>query len=267
MTTSQPMFAAIRDDETVRLTARELLAGWHDAAAELTCRPERRAVAPLAFGLAAYTHDCLEAYLLLIESRHTLPAVALVRAGFEASLTCMWLVQLRGAPEALLREELRQRRLLAEAIKKARPDVDLQVLAEIARDSFEAPPSESSARVFQGICDDLTPGGPAAYWHYRALSGLAHPSVTLADRYLAPAKERDVPALLLAPRPQPAQAAWTYLLTCSAYWAGLAVNYLDESRRRREDLRAAHKVLGCAETLQMSAAAWIRVNKPRVQQS
>ena len=52
-------------------------------------------------------------------------------------------------------------------------------------------------------------------------------------------------------------------MASSLYWSGVAVGYLDKSRTRRPALRAAQKSLSCAETLQLSDAAWVRIHKPK----
>ena len=196
------LIIASGEPRVARQTAEALLTDWNSQFGAFAAIGKVQHVVPLVHGLAAFAHECGQSYLDLLDAGRGLTGAGLVRSAYESALTSLWLVRMKDAALAFVNEELRQRRSLATTLRNSGLGVDEDVITAIGRDGFVPFDSLSNARRFDLICKDLNPGGDQAYWYYRVLSGLTHPSLTLVDRYLikAPTHEEDPVGLSLQPR-------------------------------------------------------------------
>ena len=150
-----------------------------------------------------------------------------------------------------MNEEYRQRRAHIRTLEKAAAEVFRAAAPGIAARMQEDRTTASSARNFEGICNDLAGAGPDAYAVYRLMSHLSHASGLVADQYLTWTDE--APHLKLRMKAQqPDTAVWTFFVPASLVWAGRAVDYFDDVRRRRSQLRRAARELGIRSALQLS---------------
>jgi hypothetical protein len=133
-----------------------------------------------------------------------------------------------------------------------------QFAAAVVEEQTIETDSSVSAASFEAMCNDLEPGGPDAYAHFRLMSSMSHPSAFLCDFYLADDGNnpnnlagfalRDVPD-------QPVAGPYLAFTVGSLIWSGRAVEYLDKQHPRRSQLRAAAKQLGITSELHPSAKA------------
>lgn len=116
---------------------------------------------------------------------------------------------------------------MLDGAKQALEGFDEEQAERVATEfSHEPSTADDAARHVLKRCDDLRPGGQAAYLFYRALSALSHASPFLADFYLDLAQGAEVPTLRKHPKgedPRP----WLFLSAASLVWAGQAVNVCD----------------------------------------
>lgn len=241
-----------------------LFRGWERMLEEDLHGTRRREKTPqqlaVVWGLVAHTHHVASEVLDLIQRDRVLVALPLARMAFECAITAHWVSQAPDAASAFFNEDLRQRRNHVETLRKS---TSLGQFANgIAAQMVEDLDSNSSARRFDGICDDLAPGGADAYAHYRLASHLSHPTVLIADFYLEPHPTAGM-ALRAAPSEEPNAKSWAFITVSSLVWAGRAVDYLDQRSPRRSELRAAARDLGIQAELKLTPEAHVRMNRRR----
>lgn len=254
------------DDEQKRVTAvaRGLLLGW-DARADAPLvgtrkRKFNQQQLALAHGLCAHVHYLAGPALALLDEGKVLAALPLVRACFESAITAQWVTQTTDGAPAFVNEDVRQRRAQIPTLEKAVSSVFREAAPEIAARLVDRLESNTTARGFHNLCDDLVPGGADAYSIYRVLSQYSHASVLVIDDYL---QATDTGLALRSVPVEPNGATWTNLLAASLVWAGRAIDYLDKNHVRRSELRAAAASLGITSELQLSAAAVLRESKAK----
>lgn len=221
----------------------------------------------LVYSYCAHVHATARAYLAAAEVGPVLVATPLARMCFETALTAQWIAQTPDGYRAVNNEEIRQRMGLVRAMR-ATP---VEVFQQGAEQVTHADPaqrlendSDASARVFQQLCKDLTPGGAEAYAIYRAMSMESHPSVLIADQWIDGPEGLDSGTRLRTrPRESRTEDGWMYLTAASLIWAGRALDYFDRDHHRRSLLRRAAREIGCAETLQLSDYYHRRAAKAR----
>lgn len=243
-------------DEELLLLGHELLASWMDDVQSLTIKARHTKHVGIAWGLAAHVHRLAPVILDLLDRELVLEAMPLVRAAYETALTTQWIVQVPNAPLALAAEHVRQRKNLIDTLRSTQ---SLRHMAE--RVAVEEPLETGddtplvAARNFAELCDDLTPGGPDAYVHYRHMSSMAHPSAFLVDFY-CPSLEDSPLGFGLSHNPErPPRLAYAGFTIASMIWAGRAVDYMDRNHRRRETLRQAARRIGITSELHPTASA------------
>lgn len=252
------------DPDSVRQVIRDLLDLWPGTTRRISgWRPEIRNVTVItAHGLVAHCHRLAEAVMRLDGEGYRLEVYPLARAAFEAALTAAWLAHVPDAPEAFVNAEWRSRRLLLDDVGSAWGE-------EIPRDEIEAAAarqpdkpyetaSQESARFVRQLCDDLEPAGKKAYVIYRMLSSYAHPSGSVADLYLQPGKDHELPVLLNFPgRFDGADNLALKMTGASLVWGERAMLSLAAEPPAGVIVRleAASRTLGVAAQLTASTAA------------
>jgi hypothetical protein len=240
--------------------AQSLIASWRRGTHLTLLRSDHDiARAGTTHGLAAHVHRLAEVALDLLNRGLIIEAMPLVRSCYESALTAHWLVQVPGAPVALANEHVRNRRNLIKTLAGSSPF--LQSLgARFQEDEplpEEGPVPTVSARRFDELCNDLTPGGADAYAHYRLMSSMVHPTVFLIDFYTRedadPANVTGFKLSLDAEQPSP--VPYLAFVVASLIWAGRAVDYLDKTKARRSELRAAARKIGITSELHPSPSA------------
>lgn len=244
------------EGESEKLTGAldELLDGWDSFAGGVRVseratgarKGRDRSTAQMAIVIALITHVHETARLLrpFMPDGITVVHMPLVRAIFECTLTAVWCDEVDDGAEAIMKEHGRQRRALQGA---------LEALPSFKNDGKPLPnqewaeyqtPSGQQGRHFERLADEVALEG--AYAHYRAMSGLSHPSITLADQYVTeiPSQEES-PDFEFNARPKPlGSVSWSSLVAYCLVWSGTVANYYDEDRTRRSELRRIAKLLG-----------------------
>ena len=243
----------------------ELLARWDDFTSDgLTVRPrdrrkrilEQRRLA-LVFGLAAHVHETARVLTPHFRLDETSPVVMpLVRSAYETALTCVWVCHAHDAPEAFGNEYTRQRKAIDKTMRES-PDPWLRGLADSVAGADEpiiATDSDEQAKYFRARCTDLD-GDARAYWAYRLMSGLSHPTIELVDHYVQ-ANPDDVNRLAgfrATPSPLPGEASHAFTLM-SMIWSARAVTSFAPNPQYRSFLRGAAKQLGTTADLSLANA-------------
>lgn len=212
----------------------------------------------VTFGLAAHAHNVASAALELIRCDRVLVAMPLVRSVYECSLKAHWVSQAPDAAAAFVNEDLRQRRAHVETLRRTR--TLSQFADDMEKQLVESFDTNSSAKQFENICNDLRPGGADAYALYRLLSQLSHATVAVADFYLEPHETSPI-ALRAFPAEEPSGKSWAFTVACSLVWAGRAVDYLDQRAPRRSELRASARRLGITSELHLTPSAYQRMQR------
>lgn len=236
----------------------DLIGEWRDIV-DITARASEfdAAKAATVYGYTAHCHRLAPIALDLLEYRLVIEAQPLVRAVFETAVHAMWIAQVPDAMPAALREEWRQRKNILVTLNDA-PTFRDHDLSKVDRlDGWGQQTVTGSARRFDEVCNDLDLAGADAYANYRLLSAFCHPSVLLADLYIAPAT--DASPFQLRPEPdEPPGVVSLYLLAASLVWSGRALDFFDRGRPRRNALRVRAGRLGIPDVLRLSESAWLR---------
>src|SRR5207253_474506 len=137
--------------------------------------------------------------------------IPLVRVAYEASITAQWVVQTIDGTQAFINEDLRQRRNQVKTLEAAASTVFREAAPGVAAQLIAELETQASARRFDEVCDDLTPGGKDAYATYRAMSHLSHSTVLVVDQYLQPTDAGPGLALRMEPD-EPDAPTWAAIL-------------------------------------------------------
>lgn len=225
-----------------------------------------------AFGTARHAVETGKSAIDLYMNGRELVALTLVRASFEAAITSLWLVQNPEAIRGFVGEEHRQRRALSLSMAEAASEslrTGADRIAHLNESDIDTV-AKNSARFFKERCNELN-GGKDAYTHYRILSGMVHPSATLADFYLEADDSATMGCSLHYEPRQVGHDSWLFLTVASMTWANRALDHLDTGRAHRSRLRSIARELGIPETLgltmeaQMAAKRKKRGQRPRSQ--
>ncbi|WP_430336264.1 hypothetical protein [Rhodococcus sp. ACT016] len=168
MSTTEPT-----SEEIAGATA-DLVQLWHTRA---QINPDRYHDARLhsVSGLAAHAYRTGEVAAQLICDGQWLEAAPLVRLSFECAITAQWSALVPDGVQALLNEDYRSRRLMADTLRQSRSwaasGLEVPTPGDEDHESF----SNAQARSFKQMCDDLEPGGVEAYSCYRTMCWFSHP--------------------------------------------------------------------------------------------
>jgi len=254
------------DEDTIKSIGEDLLASWLAQGDTFTAgRPERgwtpHQVAAV-FALTSHVHRVYVPAARLLDEGCVIEAIPLIRTAYECALTAHWIAQADDAVEAFLNRDVRSRaaaertaqKAVSEALRNGGP------IAGADLDELETS-AGGPAGSFEQLCDDLTPGGADAYFHYRAMSMYQHPSILLVDQYLSLSEDgSDLAAFHMQPKSQES-GAWRGMLTACLIWSGRAVDFFDGEHKRRSALRRAAQDLGVVEVMHLSAKAQARQAK------
>lgn len=240
--------------------AQSLIVSWCQVTHLTLPRGDRDiARAGTTHALTAHVHRLAEVALDLLNRGLVIEAMPLVRSCYESALTAHWLVQVPGAPVALANEHVRNRRNLIRTLSKSSPFLQRLGTRFEEEDPLpeDGPVPTVSARRFDQLCNDLTPGGADAYAHYRLMSSMVHPTPFLIDFYTSSDADPSNAAgfQLRNEAAQPGPMPYLAFVVASLIWAGRAVDYLDTTKARRSELRAAARRLGITSELHPSPSA------------
>ena len=200
--------------------------------------------------------------MLLDSEGYRLEVYPLVRAAYEAALTAAWLAHVPDAPEAFVNTEWGNRRRLLDGIEPAWgheiPRAEIE--AATARQPSEPyeTSSQMSAKNFERLCDDLKPAGKQAYGVYRLLCSNTHPSAWVAEHYLRPGGNDELPKLSNRPDRFDDDATLALQMTgAGVVWSERAMLSLaeDPAPDTLARLETASGALGVAAELVASATA------------
>jgi hypothetical protein len=172
------------------------------------------------------------------------------------------------APEAFVNKEWDNRRRQLAGIEaawsSAIPEAEIDAAVAQLPAEGHLTLSKKSADTFQRLCEDLEPGGKQAYGIYRMLSSNAHPSAWVAEHYLRPGAEGDLPTLLNHPsRFGEDDTFELQMLGASVVWSERAMLSLAAapSADLVRQLTSASNELGVAAELRASQAVRDRTSR------
>ena len=145
-------------------------------------RPMILAQVPAVWATARHSITTGKAALDLYAEGRQLVALTLIRSALEAAITAQWLVQSNESIPGFIGEDYRQRRNIAKGMAGSGSALMREgalKVAHIADEDIETV-AANEARHFERRCLTLK-RGKDAYVDYRILSGMVHPSPTLAD--------------------------------------------------------------------------------------
>ncbi len=211
---------------------------------------------PAVHAIARHALEVGDSSLTLVEADRELAAVTLMRSTVECALTALWLVQNREAIFGFVVEDHRQRRTLSREMAKAVSESLRAGATRIAHlddetiETIAAP----QAQWFKQLCDAFS-GGHEAYLHYRMMSGMVHPCVTLTDFYLEVSEDSPAGVRLgMGPKPI-GHDSWLFLTIASMMWAQRALDHVNAAHPNRSRLRNIAKELQIPETLSLTPDA------------
>lgn len=209
-------------------------------------------------GLAAHAYRTGEVASQLITDGLWLEAASLVRLSFECAITAQWTALVPDGAQALLNEDYRSRRTMAETLRQsdswAASWLDVPDPADEDHESF----SNAQARSFKQMCDDLEPGGAEAYTYYRTLCWFSHATNYVADRY----SEKKYPPLRLRRTPRADDATaylFRYFGVLALVTSAAALNHLDADRAHSSEIKRIADAVGVAAQARLSKEALARV--------
>ncbi|MDH6681023.1 hypothetical protein M2284_005266 [Rhodococcus sp. LBL1] len=210
-------------------------------------------------GLAAHAYRTGEVAAQLIRDGQWLEAAPLVRLSFECAITAQWSALVPDGVQALLNEDYRSRRLMADTLRQSRSwaasGLEVPTPGDEDHESF----SNAQARSFKQMCDDLEPGGVEAYSYYRTMCWFSHPTNYVTDRYA----NETVPPLRLrrTPREDAATAhIFEYLGVLALVLAASALNHLDADKVHADEIAQVADRVGVTGRMRLSERAQARVN-------
>lgn len=258
------------DPAELRAMARDLIASWDERPGQVTFNARREPASFTVLAFANHVHRLAPRIVDLLEDGLLLEATPLLRLAYETSITAQWLWLFPDAIAAFANEGMRQRRAVAETLRKTTFASATEMAAAVTKDlPDDRVPSNSdpAGKHFYQRCLDMKEAGEDAYALYRLLSQYSHPSMYLSDFYLRRLPDESLPSLEFNEAAQlDTHLSWAHLTCACLVWAGRAVDMADRQRPRREQLRSAAKRLGVPVKFSMSKDAWLRtqlVKKPR----
>lgn len=246
----------------------ELLAGWTDfvddpstSLSEWRSRDEAQVVSIMT--LTAHVHATAMMLRPALPHGLTVVHMPLVRSIFEATITVVWCDEVADAADALVNDGAHERRGLSQALAASCTMRDMAERVSDPQWGILPTSSTEQAKNMKKRCDDVALDG--AYAFYRMLSGLSHASIETIDAYLD--SESFTPGQPMSvksnPGPVTSSHAWTRLIACCLVWSGMVVNYLDPTRRRRDDLRRVARSLDTKPHLAVHYSAHQRGRRPK----
>jgi hypothetical protein len=200
---------------------------------------------PAVHAIAHHALEVGDSALTLCEADRELAAITLMRSIVKCALTALWLVQNHEAvfgfaseEYRFASEEYRQRRLLSKEMAKAVSEslrAGATTIAHLDEEMVETV-AAPQARWFQQLCGAFS-GGREAYLHYRIMSGMVHPCLTLTDFYLE-ADDAAPGGASLGMDPKPVgHDSWLFLTIAAMMWAQRALDHLNQDHPHRSRLR------------------------------
>lgn len=253
-------------DQLLRI-ARNLLGGWYadaeqDATIELGQRRQRPNVTRFVsvFSLAGHTHMLIDAAIQSLVDRQDLLALPHLRLAYESALTAAWMAQNSESPLALHNNEIVARDALKRTIGESKQFAERVAEFPTLDGKIEDVSSDAQAKHFWRLCEDFAPDGKTLYLLYRILSKHSHPTGFVIDRFVRMDVFGDVKALGRRPLPNDDNPDfWYFIAVLCLVYAGRAVDHIDPTRSRREELRAAARAVGLPPELKLTPEAQQRI--------
>lgn len=262
-------------NETTALSRYELLALAEELLATMDADQDRsvevkaervanQAQAPFVYGLRQHVLRLGAVVIELYRRDLTLEASALVRQMYECAITAQWATDSLESIPAMTNESIRQRRALAESMRRSTSQVFRENADEIAHihDEKSETIANDQAKSFAARCNALE-GGAHAYAIYRALSAYCHASTQLVDEYIIVKSEKSDPIFRIEPRGFD-HDSWLYLAVASMLWATRAFDVLDRDHPHRSYLRSLARRLGTKDVVRLTPQT--RIAEARAEQ-
>ncbi|WOC11974.1 DUF5677 domain-containing protein [Gordonia sp. MP11Mi] len=249
-----------------------LIEGWHSY---LDREPVSKSIdlvrVGCLYGLAMNNTKLLEFIAKSYrEEASPLILMPLVRTSYETGITAQWIAQVRDAPNAWINESRRQSAGLVRILRGSNNETFRSAAdpVEKARVAYADLPDPASARTvaasFKEICDEVGVGADGSYQYYKLLCAFTHPSVDLADQYIAQDQTNPPTSLVALREPKfDATDAWLFLAVVATVWAQMAFQYRAQDRVLRNSLRIVSRELGIVLDLKLTEKAWLRQNQPK----
>lgn len=231
-----------------------LLEGWDEfvASTKLTARGtgsrrgRNRTETQMAvvLGLATHVHETARVLRTWMPEQLTVVQMPLVRATYESTLTAVWCDEVDDAANAMLNEEGRFRRRLADTLGKSQSGLPFAEAIALEEWTDLETSSRDEAKWFERLAERVALDN--AYGYYRILSNYSHPSTRVTSEYVAAID--DSVQLRRSPKPL-ASFGWSAVVACCLVWAGTVASYCDPTRSRRSELRVAARRLGIPASL------------------
>ncbi|QUF07165.1 hypothetical protein KCV87_14650 [Actinosynnema pretiosum subsp. pretiosum] len=211
------------------------------------------------FGLAANAHRLGRAALTLFRAGLHSESIPTVRAIYEHALTTQWLALHAAGTTALINEYGRNRASTAKTLRQAGAADMIKAAEHLENDAWEKIPTDSDqqAKQFLELCNDLEPAGSEAYFYYRLMSSLSHPTGQVVDEYLSD----DPLTLHLEPKTDALRGHWIFFTCVGILLCATAVDFLEDGNPRQEELSKVGQTLGTPHMLRLSAKYYTRTGK------
>ncbi|MCF8572329.1 DUF5677 domain-containing protein [Gordonia sp. HY002] len=194
----------------------------------------------------------------------------LVRTAYETGITAQWIAQVQDAPNAWINESRRQSAGLVRSLRGSNNDTFRSAADQVerARVAYADLPGPASARTvatsFRQICDEIGVGADGSYQYYKLLCAFTHPSVDVADEYVAQDQTNPTTSLVALREPKfDATDAWLFLAVAATVWAQMSFQYRAKDNILRNFLRSVSRELGIVLDLKPTEKSWLRQNRSR----
>lgn len=217
-------------------------------------------------GLASHAYRTGEAAARLIRDGLWLEASPIIRTSFECAITTQWAAQVPDGVQALLNEDYRSRRHMADTLKQseawAASGLEVPTTADEDHESF----SNAQARNFKQMCDDLSPGGVEAYSYYKTLCWFSHATNYVIDHYTNLYESDGSYRITLRRTPRVSEDnAYTvqYFNAAALVWAASALDFLDADKAHEAQIAALAEKVHVTPKLMLTDKARARVKRER----
>jgi hypothetical protein len=214
-------------------------------------------------GLAAHAYRTGEVGNRLLREGLWLESAPIVRTSYECAITARWAAQIPDGIQALLNEDYRSRRNMADSLQRSESWTASGLVVRAPDDEDHETFSNLQARNFKQMCDDLSPGGAEAYSFYRTLCWYSHPTNYVADCYTDLLRAQcGSPRLRLrrTPRPEKGLAhTFHYFCAVSLVTAASAMNFLDADKMHNDQIVQIAERVGIAPDMRLTDKARARV--------
>lgn len=266
MSAAHPRVQSVTDEQPTRLelseACAELVKLWHTRG---EINPDRQlngyhdARLHSVSGLAAHTYRAGEVGARLLRDALWLECSPIVRTSYECAITAQWAAQVPDGIQALLNEDYRSRRSMAETLRGSQAWAEPGLLVPTPDDHDHQSLSNAQARNFKQMCEDLSPGGAEAYSYYKTLCWFSHATNYVADYYTDLLGLEDNSLRMKLRRAPRADNENAYLVqffcAVSLVWAASALDQLDADKSHRRQIAKIAERIGVQPAMKLTAKA------------